>query len=166
MQHIGHIFGIKSIVCLIISSYYTSYNPFTVYPFTRIHPVKIGVPFRAEIKFITQSIIIHLLAFRFVHDRGRPTGFENIQKITIPVQGINQRQFGTFQIPVHLLGRPVQTVQYLKLYLLIRIIVVCHIQTGHEVTHVLYHVTIFVNINRIQIKFYTTIRGTLLSGKK
>ena len=130
----------------------------------RIHPVKIGVPFRAEIKFITQSVIIHLSPFvSFITEADQrvlkhPGNFRSSSRYKLTAVWYVPN-------PIHLLGRSVQTVQYLKLYLLIRIIVVCHIQTGHEVTHVLYHVTIFVNINRIQIKFYTTIRDTLLSGK-
>ena len=43
---------------------------------------------------------------------------------------------------------------------------VSDVQTGHEVTHVLDHIAIFVDFDRVQVEFDTTISGTLFSGKE
>ena len=149
-----------------ITTYHSCYDSLAVYSFTRIHPVKISMPLRIEIELITQSIIIHFLAFCFVHNRGRPPGLEYIHEITIPVQGVNQRKLCPFQVAIHLFGRSIQAVQYLKLNLLVRIIIIGHIQSGHEVVHVLYHVAVFVNVNRVDIKLNSSVSSALLAGKE
>ena len=43
---------------------------------------------------------------------------------------------------------------------------VSDVQTGHEVAHVLDHVAILVDFDRVQVKFDSTVRGTLFSGEE
>ena len=44
--------------------------------------------------------------------------------------------------------------------------IITDIQSGHEVAHIVNHVTVLVDINRVQVELDTTISRTLLSGEK
>ena len=116
------------------------------------------------------------MTFGLVHDRSRPTGLEYVIEITVPVQCINQWHFARFQIgeiafgilcdSVSIIERTVTAVQYLQVKLLFGSNVITNIQSGHEITHVINHITVLIDVNRIQVELDTTVCGTLLSCKK
>ena len=116
------------------------------------------------------------MTFGFVHDGSRPTGFEYIIEITVPVQRVNQRHFarlqigdipfGVFRDSVRTVERTVAAVQYLLVQLLIGRDIITDIQSRHKITHIINHVAVLVDINRVQVELETTVCGTLFSGKK
>ena len=113
------------------------------------------------------------MTFGLVHDRSRPTGLEYVIEITVPVQSINQRHFAGFQIgkisfgifrdSVSIVERTVAAVQYLQVKLLFGSNVIAYIQSGHKVTHIVDHIAVLIDVDRVEVELDTTVCGTLLS---
>ena len=113
------------------------------------------------------------MTFGFVHDGSRPTGFEYIIEITVPVQRVNQRHFAGFQIgkisfgifrdSVSAVERTVAAVQYLQVKLLFGSNVIAYIQSGHKVTHIVDHIAVLIDVDWVEVELDTTVCGTLLS---
>ena len=156
-----------------------AYNPgdgtVTVDAFLRIHEIDEHIEL-IQIQFVAHCIIIEVLAFGFTHDGSRPAGLEHLIKVTIPVQGIDQRHlarlevrkfaFRVFGDSIRLVERTVATVQDLQVELLGRCNVITDVQSGHKIAHILDHVAVLVDVNRIQVELETAVSGALFTGKE